>query len=202
MIHPDTELRFVDPDIGYGVFATKHIPRGTVIWTLCELDLCYSPESVAAMPGHYRDILYKYAYVRPDGDFVLCWDFARFVNHSCAPTNFVIGNDFEIVVRDVRPGEQITCDYGCGNTMSDLLCRCGVPSCRGTIRPEDALTYGPEWDKVAARALPYAMRVPQPLRAFIRDEESFDAIVSGRRAMPPAASLYCRNNPRQGAARA
>src|SRR5881296_1655598 len=54
MIHPDTELHFVDPEIGYGVFATKPIPRGTVIWTLCELDALSSPEAVRAMPLHDR----------------------------------------------------------------------------------------------------------------------------------------------------
>jgi hypothetical protein len=29
VIHPDTELRFVSDEIGYGVFATALIPRGT-----------------------------------------------------------------------------------------------------------------------------------------------------------------------------
>lgn len=32
MIHPDTELRFINPEIGYGVFATQFIPRGTITW--------------------------------------------------------------------------------------------------------------------------------------------------------------------------
>lgn len=30
VIHPDTELRFVNPDIGYGVFATRFIPKGSI----------------------------------------------------------------------------------------------------------------------------------------------------------------------------
>ena len=98
MIHPDTELHFVDPEIGYGVFATKPIPRGTVIWTLCELDALSSPEAVRAMPLHDREILYRYAFVQPDGYFVLCWDFGRYMNHSCDPTNVEIG------VRGARAG--------------------------------------------------------------------------------------------------
>ena len=32
MIHPDTELRFISPEIGFGVFATKLIPQGTITW--------------------------------------------------------------------------------------------------------------------------------------------------------------------------
>ena len=30
MIHPDSELRFINPIIGYGLFATSVIPRGTL----------------------------------------------------------------------------------------------------------------------------------------------------------------------------
>lgn len=29
MIHPDTEVRFISNEIGYGVVATKFIPKGT-----------------------------------------------------------------------------------------------------------------------------------------------------------------------------
>ena len=32
MIHPDTELRFISDEVGYGVFATALIGRGTITW--------------------------------------------------------------------------------------------------------------------------------------------------------------------------
>ena len=32
MIHPATELRWVGSSIGYGVFATAVIPRGTIVY--------------------------------------------------------------------------------------------------------------------------------------------------------------------------
>ena len=38
MIHPDTELRYVNDAIGYGVFATRHIPCGTITWVRDHLD--------------------------------------------------------------------------------------------------------------------------------------------------------------------
>lgn len=38
MIHPDTKLNFVSKSIGYGVFATKFISKGTITWVLDELD--------------------------------------------------------------------------------------------------------------------------------------------------------------------
>ena len=38
MIHPHTELRFINEQMGFGVFATQFIPKGTIIWALDELD--------------------------------------------------------------------------------------------------------------------------------------------------------------------
>jgi len=32
MIHPDTEVRFINDEIGYGVVAKKLIPKGTITW--------------------------------------------------------------------------------------------------------------------------------------------------------------------------
>ena len=38
MIHPDTELQFINDKIGYGVVATKLIPKGSITWALDKLD--------------------------------------------------------------------------------------------------------------------------------------------------------------------
>ena len=32
MIHPDTEPRLLESDIGYGVTATAEIPAATIVW--------------------------------------------------------------------------------------------------------------------------------------------------------------------------
>ena len=38
MIHPDTKLRHLSPDIGYEVIATCSIPSGTLVWVRDRLD--------------------------------------------------------------------------------------------------------------------------------------------------------------------
>ena len=38
MIHPKTELQFINKEIGYGVVATEFIPAGTITWVLDKLD--------------------------------------------------------------------------------------------------------------------------------------------------------------------
>src|SRR5262245_44992186 len=112
MMHPSTELRFVDDQIGYGVFATRPIPRGTITWTRDELDRRFTRQDIDAMSPLYRAILDKYTFVDARGEHVLCWDIARFVNHSCDATCLAPGYEFEIAVRDIAAGEELTDDYG------------------------------------------------------------------------------------------
>ena len=56
MVHPDTELRFVSPAIGWGVFATRDIPTGTITWALDVLDQHLSDEDIRRL-GPTRAIL-------------------------------------------------------------------------------------------------------------------------------------------------
>ena len=54
MVHPHTEIRFVNDIIGWGVFASRFIPKGTIIWALDPLDQRFTPEQVATLPATAR----------------------------------------------------------------------------------------------------------------------------------------------------
>ncbi|MEY2879987.1 MAG: hypothetical protein RLZZ15_2367 [Verrucomicrobiota bacterium] len=179
MIHPHTEIRFINDAVGLGVFATKPIPRGTIMWTRCALDLVFTPAAVAALRPDYRRIVETYSYIAVDGDSILCWDGAKHVNHSCAANTFAAIPDVDLAVRDLAAGEEITCDYGTCNLVHELACLCGAPRCRGTVRRRDATDHGATWDALVAAALPDAARVPQPLRPFVREPARLDAILRG-----------------------
>ncbi len=60
------------------------------------------------------------------------------LNHSCEPNVGVRGQIFFYAMRDVAPGEELAMDYA---TFDDddwrMECRCGAPSCRGTITGRD-----------------------------------------------------------------
>jgi len=184
MIHPDTELRFIDSEIGYGVFATALIPRGTVIWVLCRLDLIVTPDELQTLPAPYLPIVEKYAYINADKNHVLCWDHAKYVNHSCEPSMRGVGSEFEIAMRDLAPGDHITCEYGALNLTRTMQCECGVPRCRGTIGGDDVLTLWRVWDGQVAQTLPFASDVVQPLFLFARDTEQFWGWVHGKVPIP------------------
>jgi hypothetical protein len=172
MIHPDTELRFVNDQIGYGVFATRDIPRGTITWARDELDQSYSPDQIARMPEPYQQILGKYAYTDRHGKLILCWDLARFMNHSCEATCLSAGYDFEIAIRDVRAGEELTDDYGTLNLESSFPCACSSPNCRKHIRPDDSVFQAERWDELLRHNFPRIPHLPQPLWWLVGEPEA------------------------------
>lgn len=190
MIHPASELRFISPEIGYGVFATELIPRGTITWTLCRFDLKFTRADLADLPPAYLPIIDKYAYPDEEGRYVLCWDHGRYVNHSCDPVMLGVGQNFEIAVRDIAPGEEITCDYGSLNLLTEMPCCCGAADCRGAIDGADVLKRYAELDARVAMTLPFARTVPQPLLSFTSEAELFWAWVDGRQPVPSHRCYY------------
>ncbi len=184
MMHPDTELRFISPEVGHGVYATAPIAKGTVVWVLCRFDRVFTPAEVDALPAAYQPLVERYAYVDQFGDYILCWDNARSINHSCDFNMIGVGHDFEVATRDIQAGEQITCEYGGLNLSGRLRCRCGSPKCRGVITGEDALRLWKEWDGIVRDSLDVAVDVPQPLLGFARDPQQFWGWVHGVEPVP------------------
>jgi len=57
----------------------------------------------------------------------------RYINHSCAPNSYmrIFGRLVEFyALRAIRPGEEITCDYGETQHEGELPCGCGRAGCR------------------------------------------------------------------------
>src|ERR1700753_3849081 len=111
MIHPDTALKFISPEIGYGVVATKFIPKGTITWILDPLDQAFTLEEIQKLDPIFQDKLNTYSYRDGQGNFILCWDNSRFINHSFHSNCITTAYSFELAVRDIHPGEELTDDY-------------------------------------------------------------------------------------------
>lgn len=186
VIHFDTELRFVNPAIGYGVFATRFIPKGTITWVRDRLDQTFTPEAIERLPPVYHEIVMKYSFIDARGRFVLCWDHARYVNHCCEPTCLSAGYDFEIAIRDIAAGEELTDDYGSLNLDYGFECHCGSARCRREIRPEDLLTFAGEWDHTVAGPFALIPSVPQPLWPFLDERDAVEQALARR---TPVASV-------------
>jgi SET domain-containing protein len=60
----------------------------------------------------------------------------HYMNHSCRPNCYMRitrGHILFMALRDILPGEEITCDYITTHHPDDYRCRCKSPDCRGTI---------------------------------------------------------------------
>jgi uncharacterized protein len=184
MIHPNSELRFVSSAIGFGVFATRFIPKGTITWVFDPLDQIVSAPKASELPAALQRQLDIYSYQNGRGEKILCWDHARFVNHSCHPTSLAPGFDLEIAVRDIQPGEQITDDYGSLNIDVSFECFCGYPGCRRTIGPGDFERYSVHWDELVCAAFPAIGSVEQPLWNLVQEQASIEDILAGESRVP------------------
>ncbi len=186
MLHPDTRLVWVDDRIGYGVVATRPIPRGTVLWTLDPLDQRMTASQVAALGETWRPTLEHFTYTNATGLRILCWDLARYMNHHCEPASLSPGTNFELAVRDLAVGDAVTCDYSSLNLEADLDCACGSPRCRGVIRAKDGPRLAREWDAALQQAIVAAVRVDQPLLPFVEERDQFAAWAAHPSTLPSA----------------
>jgi hypothetical protein len=115
--------------LGKGLFVKRRFPEGALVCTVegtvwasyYDPDFTDGPASYAIGHG---------VWIEPHAD-----NPARFVNHSCEPTARMDGATKIAALRDIEPREELTIDYAM--TEEDpywsLACRCGKPSCRGTI---------------------------------------------------------------------
>lgn len=71
MVHPDTEIRLIDSKIGYGIFATKRIPEGTIVYVKDKLDILISEEQFEKHNEVYQKLIRKYSYIDRNGNRVL-----------------------------------------------------------------------------------------------------------------------------------
>ena len=76
-----------------------------------------------------------------DGDF--SWNTAGLINHSCSPNAEYDGKGLKIWItatRDIRKGEEITCDYGFSfdKDYRQFPCKCRSKNCCGYIVREES----------------------------------------------------------------
>ncbi len=184
MIHPKTELKLINNEIGYGVVAKEFIPAGTITWALDDLDREFTPAQYDKMKPFYKDILDTYCYRNNKGNLVLCWDYGRYVNHSFKSNCLSTAYDFEIAIRDIQAGEELTDDYGYLNVSQPFR---GIDegTRRKTVYPDDLLKQFKNWDKTLLQHFPKIMKVEQPLKSLLTPKlwEELIAISEGRKEM-------------------
>ena len=162
MIHPHTELRFISDEVGHGIVATQLIPKGSITWVQDKLDVVLTPAQLDKMSDYYKNILDYYTFRNQKGNYILCWDLAKYVNHSFKSNCLTTPYDFEIAIRDIYPGEELTDDYGYLNIAKPFKAK-DEGTKRKIVYPDDLLKYHQKWDKAIEEAFQYIGDVNQPL---------------------------------------
>ena len=170
MLHPQTQLRFINDQLGYGVFATAVIPVGTIVYVQDGLDIVIPPDSPLLQEPVQRAQIDKYAILEADGQRTIAWDIGKYVNHCCQANMLSTGYGFEIAVRDIQPGEEMRDDYGLFNLEWDIDLICTYDACRGRIKPKDFSTQIKQWDAQVQNALRHTLDVAQPLWSLLDSE--------------------------------
>lgn len=194
MIHPDTELRFISEAVGYGVVAKKFIPQGTITWVQDDLDRVFTPNDIARISPAMQEYLETYCFTNAQGNKILCWDNAKYVNHSFRPSCMSTAYDFEIAIRDIHPGEELTDDYGYLN-VSEPFEVVDEGTERKIVYPDDLLKYHQEYDRAIQKNLSRIASVGQPLQKFIPSNiwEEFQRVMEGKSELK--SLLTCYYNP-------
>lgn len=160
--HPDCEGRFL-PDRGFhGLFATRPIPKNSLVTLYMGalvngVGLAALPSKVVMHSIQIEDDLY----IAPQAT-----EPCHYVNHSCAPNCGMGGQIAFIAMRQIAAGEEITIDYAMCDTSpyDEFTCQCGQPSCRGRVTGQD--WRRPElWARYAGYFSPYIQRRIDALRA-------------------------------------
>jgi hypothetical protein len=193
MIHPDTELRFINNTIGYGVVATRDIPAGTITWVLDELDREFTRAEYGKMPDLYKRILDTYTYRNNKGNYILCWDLGRYVNHSFRSNCLSTAYEFEVAVRDIKKGEQLTDDYGYLNLHEPFE---GIDEGteRKVVYPDDLLRYHGVWDAKIGEVFGSITALEQPLRPVINHSiwSTVEQVTRGKKEILSILTNYYR----------
>ena len=123
---------------GRGLYATKDIKAGTKV-------IDYIGKLITKKQTEESD---KYDNGKPiylftinkrydlDGDFP--WNTAGLINHSCDNNCDYDGKGLKIwvkAIRDIKKGEEFTCDYGFGydENYKQFVCKCKSKNCCGYI---------------------------------------------------------------------
>lgn len=167
MIIPNLRMKWISDEKGYGLFATQQIPKGTITFIQDSLDIVISKRQFLRTPELLKASIEKYSYLLPDGDRIISWDLGKYMNHCCQANTLTTGYGFEIAIRDISAGEEVTDDYRIfsKNFKSNVFSCPNKSDCNQPLIPTESAVAS--WDEKILPAIINVFEVDQPLIAFL-----------------------------------
>ena len=123
---------------GKGLYATKDIKEGTriinyIVNIITRRKSDTDPKFDNTKPIYLFNLNNRY-----DLDWDYSFNTARLINHSCSNNCEYDGKGLKLwvtAIRDIKKGEELTCDYGFGydEDYKQFPCNCGSKNCCGYI---------------------------------------------------------------------
>ena len=123
---------------GRGLYAAVDIKEGTRILDYIEKNKTKKQTEESTKFDNAKPIYLFNLNKRYDLDGDVTWNTARLINHSCSNNCDYNGTGLKlwvIAIKDIKKGEEITCDYGFGydEDYKQFPCKCGSKNCCGYI---------------------------------------------------------------------
>lgn len=166
MILPSLRLQWINDSKGYGLFATEFIPAGTITFVQDDLDIVIRPDQLEQVPESLKQFVDRYSYLDGQGNAIISWDMGKYMNHCCQANTLSTGFGFEIAVKDIHPGEEVTDDYRLFTADHQVNISCGKIDCEGRINYRIPSSQFDKWDDQIAESLNLLREVEQPLMKF------------------------------------
>lgn len=179
MDHEGIEARAIGRQF-HGLFATRAIDEGEILWAEDADDPRYHRQEIAAWPAGWQTFFLRWSYQIDDdwfagprsADEVVDSDY---MNHSCDPNCWWDGQSKITARRTIAAGEQVTFDYATSESRAEFgfACICGTALCRGTVRGDDYLRLPELRARYGTHAQPFLLRRVAMLEAMppVRDSQ-------------------------------
>ena len=168
MIIPWVRIVWISDQKGYGLVATRPIPKGTITFVQDGLDIVISEDGYDKVDPGLREYIEKYSYEDYLGNRIVSWDLAKYMNHDDHANTLTTGYGFEVAVCDVGEGEELTDDYRIFSTHHDTNFFHENRKIEDLKPWPDDLLF--DWDKRVKDSLLRLPRTEQPLLSFIQPD--------------------------------
>ena len=123
---------------GQGLYSTKDIKKGTRIIDYVGKIITKKKAEKSTKFDNLKPIYLFNLNDRYDLDGDVSWNTARLINHSCLNNCDYEGQGLKLwvtAIKDIKKGEEITCDYGFSydENYKQFPCKCGSRNCVGYI---------------------------------------------------------------------
>tara|TARA_B100000427_G_scaffold239_1_gene234 strand:- start:10105 stop:10581 length:477 start_codon:yes stop_codon:yes gene_type:complete len=123
---------------GRGLYAAKNIKNGTKIINYVGKIITKKQTEKSNKFDNKKPIYLFNLNNKYDLDGKVSWNTARLINHSCSNNCDYEGKGLKLwvtAIKDIKKGEELTCDYGFGydEDYKQFPCKCGSRNCVGYI---------------------------------------------------------------------